>query len=141
MENLTLKGTVQQQAKQLWDILNEREISSETLQIIMPNVAGFYKELVSCINRETVSNDEITKSVIDTYNQQLLILTEGLTKQEISSEDKKIIADLISETNARLHAIQKDKSDKSHNTKLGWLGVASFLGVALLALVSKKSKC
>lgn len=116
MNQIMLNGDIRQQANQFWELLKTRELTSKTLQEIMPNASGFYKELIHCINNEIFSDKEICISAIEAYKEILSNLSQGLTDKEIKFDEKKIIADKISEICHLIHDIEREHSKKSSSS-------------------------
>ena len=136
-EQIVLNGSYKEQANQLWEILKNKELSSEALQTIMPNAIEFFKELFLCIKNESDSDKEISKLVIDVYKQNLSDLIEGLTKKELNIEEKKLIADRISEINKYLCDVAKSHSTSSVFKTMFLTGAIVVLSSIFISLASK----
>ena len=136
-EQIVLIGSYKEQADQLWEILKNKELSSEALQAILPNATEFFKELFLCIKNESDSDKEILKSVIDVFKQNSSDLIEGLTKKELNIEEKKIISDRISEINKCLCDVAKNHSTNSVLKTMFLTGALVVLSSVFMSLASK----
>lgn len=133
MENkdFQLNGTNEEKAKQLVDRLKQDRISKETLDAILPHEKEFFKCLVDAFRAQldTDSNDYNTYAV--TSNSFLSTLSSVISNEDLDSQTRNRIIDLMFQINKDFQDVQKEKLKESKNTKWAFLAI----GVAGLLLL------
>ena len=126
-----LNGTNEEKAKQLADRLKQGRISKETLDAILPREKEFFKCLVDSFRAQldTDSNDYNTYS--ETISSFLSTLSSVISNEDLDSETRNRIIDLVFQINKDYQDKKKKKIKESKNTKWGILAI----GVAGLLLI------
>lgn len=131
--DIILTGSDREKAAQLIGLLNDRHLSPEQLDLIIPHTKDFFGNLHEVLNKE-IDNDHIQFTNFQSISKQTI---DGLFlrfDKEPSEEIRKEILKTISQIYERLADTQKDKQGKNTWFKKV-LSILGFLTLGILTIL------
>lgn len=134
-----LTGTTSEQARQLYELLKQREMPVEALEHIVPLSSDFIKEFCSVIKEQIAAEAEGHKYALGIISQVMNKLASIIENKEITDEERKDILDCISQLGEQLRNIQNAKQNGDTIFKSVLAVCVTFLIGILLILIGRKS--
>ena len=122
-----LSGSTSQQAQQFFNLLRERELTPEQMNIILPKAKDFYTKLIEVLHKETEANKDCYKTSIVALQNTLLGLVSQLSST-VTREEKEELLKVILEIQKSIKEIEINRTDKSY----GFRKFIAFLGSLLV---------
>lgn len=132
--DIQLNGTNKEKAEQLVNQMKHRSLSKEVLDAILPFEKDFYKCLVEAFRAQLNADSKDHKEYIDTINSSISNLSIILPNENLDSETRRQIIDLIAKITDDLKDLQESKNKESSRTKRVMIGAAiafTAIGIAV----------
>lgn len=143
--NISLRGNNQQKVIQLLSLVQDRQLSPEQLDKLIPHTKEFFEEVFSQIKRQT----EIDKSYYDKFIDSSLQIINHLviSMKEAPTQAERIeILTAIVKIHERMTEVKKHEKDRDNKTKTIWqiiggiiMGLLFILTAGVIAHESKSS--
>lgn len=128
--DIILNGNNQQKARQILDLLKDKQLSPEQLDMLIPHTKDFLKELTDEIKRQTEIDKSNYDKIIDASFQ--LINNLLLSMKEAPTESERLtFLSVIEKIHARTVEIQINEKNNNHKSK----SILAILGTILLGII------
>lgn len=139
-ENIKLSGTIQEQANQFWNILKERHLSVEEIQVIAPMTKDFIQALGNCIQRQ-IESEEKNYQQFHASMQAIITLCNNVLKDNVVSQQERAkLFELLDKLSERMCEVQKNKQNNDHTFKIVGIFCLTFLGTIITTLLAAGRK-
>lgn len=128
--DIILEGTNQQKAIQLMDLLNNRQLTPEQLDKLIPHTKEFLQELTTVIKRQTEIDKSNFDKIIDSSLQIIDNLCHSMNESPTESERLTFLS-TIERIHSRMIEVQINEKKENRKTK----SIFAILGSILLALI------
>lgn len=138
MENIVLKGTVEEQAKQLWETLREKHIDAEELKELVPMAGDFFRALADVLQREIESETSAYKDFHTSIQMIVEVCKAALADGNVSKEERLRILELLDKLSERMFQAQLDHNKHKRKFKQFLVGCGTFVAAAIVILTGKQ---
>lgn len=137
MENIVLKGTVEEQAKQLWETLREKHIDAEELKELVPMAGDFFRALADVLQREIESETSAYKDFHTSIQLIVEVCKDALADGNVSKEERLSILELLDKLSERMFQAQLDHNKQRRRFKQFLVGCGTLFAVVIAILTGK----
>ena len=134
-----LSGSPKEQAKQLFDILKDRSLDIESLNVLLPANVEVIKEFIVCLQSDLTANQAAYDRVIGIFEGSIQTLREIIKDGNIDEEEKKRVLDVILSLHQQMICLQ---SEHEKNILGFWKDVVkwifSILGIIIVVTTGIK---
>lgn len=138
MENIVLKGTVEEQAKQLWETLREKHVDAEELKELVPMAGDFFRALADVLQREIESETSACKDFHTSIQMIVEVCKAALADGNVSKEERLRILELLGKLSEQIFQAQLDNNKHKWKFKQFLVGCGTVVATAIVILTGKR---
>lgn len=132
-----LSGSPKEQAKQLLDILKDRSLDIESLNVLLPANVEVIKEFIACLQSDIAANQASYDRVIGIFEGSIQTLREIIKDGNIDIEEKKRVLEVIMSLHQQLIDLHKEHE---RNFYAFWKDICKYLFAILGIIVMLTSR-
>lgn len=132
-----LSGSLNEQAKQLLDILKTQQLSVEELDKLVPMGTDFVKEFCSVLREQVLSEKESHKISVGVFETVMSKLADSLGNKDLDKDERKQILETISDLGNKLRDLQINKQNNDTYFK-GFIATCATLVVLVICILAGK---
>lgn len=135
LDNQSNEQVFMEQAEGVWKQMQEKPMSAEELDKLIPMNSEFFKSLIDITNKQLESDDKQYKDYIVLIQASQNIIVEALKDGRITSEERIEIIKVLSTLSTNIADVEKNRKREDGKTKrvFGICG-AAFAAIAAIVL-------
>lgn len=134
---IILKGTTEEQAQQLWDVLKKKHIDAQELKELVPVTSDFFRALSEVMTREIESEKSAYKQFHESMQSIVKACNAALADGHVTQEERFRIYDLLDNLSERMAEAEKVKAVQTTRRILFISGCVTFI-MSLIAILTGK---